>query len=58
MENIYYLLFIGLLFWYFVYLRKVSEYARSHVDKYCKQENLQLLAIARLSSRVFFCKHI
>lgn len=56
MENIYYLLFVGLLFWYFVYLRKVSEYARSHASKYCKEESLQFLAIARLSSKFRFSK--
>ncbi|SEK83132.1 Protein of unknown function [Colwellia chukchiensis] len=56
MENIYYLLIIGLVFWYFVYLRKVAEYARSHADKYCQQENLQFLAIARRSSRLRFSK--
>jgi hypothetical protein len=55
-EYIYYLLFVCLLFWYFVYLRRVSEYARSHANKYCKQENLQFLAIARLSSRFRFSK--
>jgi hypothetical protein len=58
MENIYYLLFIGLVFWYFVYLRKVAEYARSHADKYCKQENLQFLAIARQSSRLRLSKRL
>ena len=56
MENIYYLLFVGLVFWYFVYLRRVAEYARSHANKYCQQENLQFLAIARLSSRFRFSK--
>ena len=56
MENIYYLLFVALIFWYFVYLRRVSEYARSHANKYCKQENLQFLAIARLSSKFRFSK--
>ena len=56
MENIYYLLIVSLLFWYFVYLRKVAERARDHAKSYCDKENLQYLAIARLSSRLTFSK--
>jgi hypothetical protein len=56
MENIYYLLVIGLLFWYFVYLRKVAEFARSHINKYCENEQLQFISIARQSSRIRFNK--
>lgn len=58
MENIYYLIFAALLFWYFAYLRRVSEYARSHANKYCKKENLQFLSIARLSSKPRFSKKL
>jgi len=56
MENIYYLLLFALFCWYFVFLRKVAEYARQHVNKYCEKEGLQYLSIARLSSRLRFNK--
>ncbi len=56
MENIYYLLLVGLVFWYFIYLRKVSEVARIHAKKYCEQSQLQFIAIARQSSRLTFNK--
>jgi len=56
MENIYYLLIVCLIFWYFIYLRRVSEFARMHVNKYCKKESLQFIAIARRSSRLSFSK--
>lgn len=52
MENIYYLLGIFLIFWYFIYLRKVSEAARIHANKYCEDSQLQFIAIARRSSRL------
>jgi hypothetical protein len=54
MENIYYLLIIGLIFWYFVYLRRVAEFARIHINKYCEAEHLQFLSIARRSSKIHF----
>ena len=56
MENIYFLLIIGLIFWYFVYLRKVSEFAGLHANKYCENEQLQFIAIARRSSKLRFSK--
>jgi hypothetical protein len=56
MENIYYLLLVSLIFWYFVYLRRVSECARSHITKYCKKEQLQFISISRVSSRIAFNK--
>ena len=56
MENIYYLLFIALIFWYFIYLRKVSEAARVYAKQYCEQSQLQFIAIARRSSRLTFNK--
>lgn len=54
MENIYLLLFVGLIFWYFIYLRKVSEFARLHINTYFKKEGLQFITIARRSSRLKF----
>ena len=56
MENIYLLLFVCLVFWYFIYLRKVAEKARYHAQQYCKKESLQFIAIARLSNRLNFTK--
>lgn len=56
MENIYYLLLFCLFCWYFVYLRQVSEAAKRHLKRYCKDGDLQLLSIARRSSRFKFTK--
>jgi len=56
MENIYYLLLMFLVCWYFIYLRKIAESARSHVNQYCKQAQLQFIAIARRSTRLKFSK--
>jgi len=56
MENIYYLLFFGLFCWYFVYLRQVSEAAKRHVNRYCKESGLQFISLARRSSRVKITK--
>jgi hypothetical protein len=56
MENIYYLLLVCLIFWYFIYLRKVSEAAKIHAKQYCEQNQLQFIAIARQSSRLTFDK--
>jgi hypothetical protein len=58
MENIYILLAVCLLFWYFIYLRKVAEFARLHINKYCQKEKLQYLSIARISSRLRFSKRL
>ena len=56
MENIYYLLLFCLFCWYFVYLRQVSEAAKRHITRYCKDGELQFISIARRSSRVKFTK--
>lgn len=56
MENIYYLLLICILCWYFIYLRKISEAAQVHANRYCEQNQLQFIAIARTSSRLTFNK--
>jgi hypothetical protein len=56
MENIYYILGFSLLCWYFVYIRKVSEAALNHCQRYCDKEDLQFIAIARRSSRFKFNK--
>ena len=56
MENIYYLLLVSLIFWYFIYLRRVSEFARKYANKYCEKESLQFISIARISSRPRFDK--
>jgi len=56
MENIYYLLIVCLVFWYFVHLRRIAEFARKHANHYCKSERLQFISIARSSSRLRFDK--
>ena len=56
MTNIYLLLAIFIICWYFIYLRKIAESARKHALAYCKKENLQYIAIARRSSRIRFSK--
>ena len=56
MENIYLLLFVFGIFWYFIYLRKVSEVARAQMKRYCDKEQLQFLSIARQSSKLRFNK--
>lgn len=56
MADIYILLFIFLIFWYFIYLRKVAEAGRAHAQQYCKKEGLQFIAIARRSSQFSFNK--
>ncbi|WP_206484087.1 DUF3301 domain-containing protein [Thalassotalea sp. G2M2-11] len=58
MENIYLLLLVCLIFWYFIFLRKVSEFARQHIQLYCQQEKLQYLSLARVSSRLCFNKRL
>lgn len=52
MENIYYLLLFCLFCWYFVYLRQVSETAKKHIHRYCKDGDLQFISLARRSSRL------
>lgn len=56
MENIYYLLLFCLFCWYFIYLRKVSEMAKHHINRYCKAEGLQFISLARRASRLKFTK--
>jgi uncharacterized protein DUF3301 len=56
--DIYLLLGIFLLVWYFIYLRKIAEAARKQATFYCKKEGLQYIAIARRSSRLRFNKRL
>jgi len=58
MENIYFLLLFFLVFWYFIFLRKVAEVARRKISKYCKQESLQCLSVARISSKLRFNRRL
>ena len=51
MENIYYLLGLFLLCWYFIYLRQVSEVAKKYLDRHCEHASLQFITLARRSSR-------
>ena len=54
--DIYLLLLLFAVFWYFIYLRKIAEAARDQAIKYCKTEELQYIAIARKYSRPHFSK--
>lgn len=56
MGDIYLLLAIFLVCWYFIYLRKVAESARVQAVKYCKLQGLQFMTIARKSARLSFDK--
>ena len=58
MENIYFLLIVCLFLWYFIYLRKVSEYALRHIKAYCEKEALQFISLSRYSSRIAFNKRL
>jgi hypothetical protein len=40
---------IGLLFWRF---RAIAETANQHLSDYCERQNLQLLSIARIKTRI------
>ncbi|MFB0980903.1 MAG: hypothetical protein ACI9YH_001127 [Colwellia sp.] len=56
MENIYLLLIVCLFLWYFIYLRKVSEFALRHIKQYCEKDSLQFISLSRSSSRLRFSK--
>jgi hypothetical protein len=52
LADIYLLLFIFLVIWYFIYLRKIAESARKQAIAYCENKGLQYIAVARRSSRL------
>lgn len=52
MENVYLLLMVALVCWYFFYLRKLAEMGTYHAKQYCQQANLQFIAVARRCSRL------
>lgn len=56
MENIYLLLILFLICWYFIYLRKIAEAGKQHAVKYCQAQSLQFIAVARRSSKPAFNK--
>jgi hypothetical protein len=58
LENIYILLFTFLLLWYFIYLRKIAECARVQAKRYCENEGIQFITIARQSSKLRFNKQL
>lgn len=53
-------IWIGLLFfcigWHFYYQRKLAESARRFVEKYCEDNNLQYISIAKLRARLVIDK--
>ena len=58
MGNIYLLLIIALILWYFVHMRKIAESARKFAIQHCQKEQLQFIAIARSSNRLKFSKRL
>ncbi len=36
--------------WHFYYQRQLAEAARSHAHKYCEQQGIQFISIAKISS--------
>lgn len=43
------IIFIAILFWRF---RAIAETANQHLSEYCERQNLQLLSIARVKTRI------
>ncbi|WP_448549296.1 DUF3301 domain-containing protein [Thalassotalea fusca] len=58
MENVYLLLFIALIVWFFTHMRKVAESAKRFAVQHCQKEQLQFIAIARSSNKVRFSKRM
>ncbi|WP_448554636.1 DUF3301 domain-containing protein [Thalassotalea montiporae] len=56
MGDIYLLLGIFLVGWYFWYLRKVAEIAKVHAKRHCEQQGLQLISVFRKSAMPRFNK--
>lgn len=38
--------------WHFYHQRKIAELARDHAAKYCEQNNLQFISIAKIKARL------
>jgi hypothetical protein len=58
MLDIYVLLTIFLIIWHFLYLRKIVDAANWQVQKYCQDNNIQFIALARKSNRLKFSKRL
>lgn len=56
MLDFYILIALFLLGWFFVFQRNVAEAAKVAIQKYCDQEKLQFISIARESTRLTFNK--
>ncbi|MDO6428331.1 DUF3301 domain-containing protein [Thalassotalea sp. 1_MG-2023] len=56
MGDFYIIILIFLIFWFFIFQRKVSETAKKHVDRYCQQEGLQFISVARRTTKLSFSK--
>lgn len=52
MAEIYFLLLVCLIIWYFAFSRKVAERARGLAEQHCQQNGLQFIAIARSKTSV------
>jgi hypothetical protein len=53
-------IWLGLLFcciaWHFIYQRKLAEAARHFVEKYCKDQDIQFMSIAKIKTRLVLDK--
>ena len=56
--DIYILLSLCSVIWYFWYLRNVAETARKLTEQYCEQHKLQYIAIARSKTRLSASKRL
>ena len=52
MKEIWILLAICCVMWHFYHQRKISEAARYHMKKYCDQNGLQYISIAKIKARL------
>jgi hypothetical protein len=58
LADIYILLLVCLIIWYFWFLRNVSEKAKVLTEKYCEDASLQFIAIARVKTRFSASKRL
>jgi hypothetical protein len=58
MENIYLLLGLFLIIWYFITMRKITENAHRFALQYCQQQGIQFIALSRQKTRLSFSKKL
>ncbi len=52
MTEIYFLLLVCLIIWYFTFSRNVAERARGLAKQHCEEQGLQFIAIARSKTSI------